>query len=310
MAERFEQLLLPETIDRAWRELSTDRAVWDLGLPRSEMERHLLLHILRLVDEVRNAHYRPAPLRRFAIAKADGRQRVLSTLCLRDKLLQKAAQIVLEPAAERIFHHDSFAYRPRRSVEQALRRARERIGCGLCWLVDADIKRFFDSIPIKPLRARLKAFVADRELMRLIDLWLDLGVSHGSFFSAPRGIAQGAILSPLFCNLYLDDFDQAMERNKVPLVRYADDFLLFAADEAQARRALAYAGDVLRQLDLELHPDKTRITQSGPHITFLGESLPKYKPARHQAPSKPSTASRQRALLRRKRPATRQAPGS
>lgn len=277
MAERFDQLLAPETLDRAWRALSTDHAVWELGLPRSEMERHLLLHILRLIDDLRTGRYRPAPLRRFAIAKADGRQRVLSALCLRDKLLQKAAQILLEPAAERIFHHDSYAYRPRRNVEAALRRARERIGCGLHWLVDADIRSFFDSIPIKPLRARLKTFVADRELMRLIDLWLDLGASHASFFSTPRGIAQGAILSPLFCNLYLDHFDQAMERRKVPLVRYADDFLLFAADETQARQALDYAGDVLRQLDLDLHPDKTRITRAGPHVNFLGEPLPSPK---------------------------------
>ncbi len=301
MAERFDQLLAPETLDRAWRELSTDHAVWELGLPRAQMERHLLLHVLQLIDDVRTGRYRPAPLRRFAIAKADGRQRVLSTLCLRDKLLQKAAQIVLEPAAERIFHHDSFAYRPRRNVALALRRARERIGCGLYWLVDADIKTFFDSIPVKPLRARLKTFVADRDLMRIIDLWLDLGVSHASFFNAPRGIAQGAILSPLFCNLYLDKFDQAMERNKVPMVRYADDFLLFAADEAQARRALAYAADVLRQLDLELHPDKTRVTKSGPHVTFLGESLPSYKPAAAKTSKKPRTAQPRRAQIRSKR---------
>ena len=307
MAERFEQLLTPETLDRAWRELSTDHAVWELGLPRSEMERHLLLHILKLIDDVRTGRYRPAPLRRFAIAKANGGQRVLSTLCLRDKLLQKATQIVLEPAAEQIFHHDSFAYRPRRNVDLALRRARERIGCGLHWLVDADIRSFFDSIPIKPLRTRLKAFVADRELMRLIDLWLDLGVSHASFFNAPRGIAQGAILSPLFCNLYLDEFDQAMERNKVPLVRYADDFLLFAADEAQARRALDYARDVLRQLDLELHPDKTRVTQSGPHVAFLGEQLPTFNPPRPKTPPKQRVDKPNRAPKRKTQPLGRTA---
>lgn len=277
MGDRFQHLLSAETLDRAWRELSSDHAIWDIGLPRSEMERHLLLHVLRLIDDVRSGRYRPAPLRRFAIAKADGRQRVLSALCLRDKLLQKAVQILLEPSAEQCFHHDSFAYRPRRNVQMALQRVRERIGCGLHWLVDADIKSFFDSIPIKPLRARLKTFVGDRELMQLVDRWLDLGVSHASFLSTPRGIAQGAILSPLFCNLYLDDFDQAMDRRNVPFVRYADDFLLFAENEDSARQALEYARDILRQLELDLHPEKTRVTRSGPHVTFLGESLPVYK---------------------------------
>jgi RNA-directed DNA polymerase len=167
----------------------------------------------------------------------------------------------------------------------ALRRARERIACGLHWLVDADIRSFFDSIPIKPLRARLKAFIKDRELMAPVDLWLDLGASHASFFSATRGIAQGAILSPLFCNLYLHEFDKALHAKKVPFVRYADDFLLFANDERGARRAHDYAAELLRRLDLDLNAEKTRITRSGPHVTFLGERLPSYnaKKARKRA---------------------------
>lgn len=283
MAELFERMLSPEVLNHAWRELRSDHAVWEPGLPRSEMERHLLLHLLHLLGDVHQGRYRPAALRRFPIAKADGRQRVLSALSLRDKFLQKAAQIVLEPAAERLFHHDSYAYRPRRNVEMALTRARERIACGLHWLADADIRSFFDSIPIKPLRQRLKAFIADRDLMRLVDLWLDLGTSQASFFSTPRGVAQGAILSPLFCNLYLHDFDTALHREKVPFVRYADDFLLFAGTEQDARRALDYAAKVLQGLDLELHPDKTRITQAGPHVIFLGEPLPRFRPAAPKA---------------------------
>ena len=280
MAERMRRMLSPEILDRAWRALSTDHAVWEPGMSRAEIERRQLYHLLTLVEDVRAGRYRPAPLRKFTVAKADGRQRVLSALALRDKLLQKAAQIVLEPDAERRFHHDSYAYRPRRNVDMALTRARERIACGLHWLVDADIKSFFDSIPIKPLRRSLKGFVGDARLMALIDQWLDLGTSHASFFSTPRGIAQGAILSPMFCNLYLDAFDRAMDARKVPFVRFADDFLLFADSEKGARKALDYAGEVLRGLDLELHPDKTRVTRAGPHVTFLGETLPRFKGAK------------------------------
>ncbi len=227
MAELFEQMISPEVINQAWRVLRSDHAVWEPGLRREEMERDLPLHLLRLVADLHSGNYRPAPLRRFPIAKADGRRRVLSALTLRDKLIQKAAQIVLEPDAERLFHHDSFGYRPRRSVEMALRRARERITCGLDWLVDADIRSFFDSIPIKPLRKHLHVF------------------------------------------------DQAMESKKVPFVRYADDFLLFSATKEEARRALDYAGRIMKDLDLELNMDKTQITRSGPHVTFLGERLPR-----------------------------------
>ena len=267
-------------VNRAWRTLRSDHAVWEPGMSRSEMEHNLLLHVLRLLEEAHDGRYRPAALRRFPIAKANGKQRVLSALCLRDKLLQKAAQIVLEPDAERLFHHDSFAYRPRRSVEMALRRAREHIACGLHWLGDADIRSFFDSIPIKPLRQRLKGFVKDRELMGLIDQWLELGTSGASFFSTPRGIAQGAILSPLFCNLYLHELDQALQHKSVPFVRYADDFLLFAANEQSAKRALEYAARVLQGIGLELNAEKTRVTCSGPHVEFLGEPLPAYRPVK------------------------------
>jgi group II intron reverse transcriptase/maturase len=278
MAELFERMLSPEVINRAWREFSSDHAVWEPGMPRREMEPNLLLHLLRLLAEVRGGGYRPAPLRRFPIAKADGKQRILSALCLRDKLLQKAAQIVLEPSAEQLFHHDSYAYRPRRNVQMALDTTRQRVACGLYWLVDADIRSFFDSIPIKPLRQRLKRFVKDAELMALIDQWLDLGTSHASFFATPRGIAQGAILSPLFCNLYLHELDLALHQKKLPFVRYADDFLLFAADEQGARRALDYVANMLEKLDLELNAEKTRVTQSGPHVAFLGGRLPSYNP--------------------------------
>jgi len=304
MGERFDRLISAEVLDEAWRALSTDKAIWELGLPRAEMERHFVLHLLRLVQDLRAGRYRPAPLRRFPIAKADGRQRILSALCLRDKLVQKAAQIVLEPEAEAIFHHDSFGYRPRRNLQMALERARERIACGLHWLVDADIRSFFDSIPIKPLRQRLSRFVRDRELMRLIDLWLDLGVSQASFLATHRGISQGAILSPLFCNLYLHEFDQALHESKVPFVRYADDFLLFTATEADAKRALDLAAKLLDRLDLELNHDKTRVTESGPHVTFLGEALPRYRPARPKDRDRKDkrAANPVRGLLRKKSP--------
>jgi retron-type reverse transcriptase len=208
----FEQVLTPETLNRAWKALSGDHAVWDAGVPRADMERDALRHILTLRDEVAAGCYRPAPLRRFSIAKADGRQRVLTALCLRDKLLQKAVQLVLEPRAERLFHHDSYAYRPRRNVEMAMDRARERIRCGLHWLVDADIQSFFDTIPHGPLKRRIQRFVRDKALTALIHRWVDVGVAHTSLLGKARGIPQGAILSPLFCNLYLHAFDEALAR--------------------------------------------------------------------------------------------------
>ncbi len=283
MPKPLDEILSPEILNRAWKALFTDHAIWDAGIPRSEMERNLLLHILTLRDDVAAGHYRPAPLRRFAVAKGDGKQRVLSALCLRDKLLQKAVQLVLEPRAERLFHHDSYGYRPRRHVSMALERTRERVRCGLHWLVDADIKGFFDNIPLKPLRRCVRDFVADARLMGLIDQWLDGGAAHTSFLATHRGIPQGAILSPLFCNLYLHTFDSALDAAKIPFVRYADDFLLFTADKGDAERALEFARRRLDALDLQLNAEKTRVVPSSPDVVFLGQPLPRAgKPARLQ----------------------------
>ncbi|WP_295888538.1 reverse transcriptase domain-containing protein [uncultured Thiohalocapsa sp.] len=270
----FQQVLAPDTLNRAWKALSTDHAVWDAGIPRADMERDALRHILTLRDEVAFGRYRPAPLRRFSIAKADGRRRVLTALCLRDKLLQKAVQLVLEPRAERLFHHDSYAYRPRRNVDMALERTRERIRCGLHWLVDADIHGFFDNIPHGPLKRCIERFVRDKPLTALIHQWIDAGAAHTSLLGKARGIPQGAILSPLCCNLYLHPFDAALADRHIPFVRYADDFLLFTETEAQAQAALVVAEQALRGLDLDLHPQKTRVVRSHPQVEFLGQRLP------------------------------------
>lgn len=274
MSAGLDAVLDPDNLNRAWRRLRGDKAVWLPGLPRAEMERDLLRHLLTLIEEVRDARYRPAPLRRFTVRKPDGRQRVLSAFCLRDKLLQRAVLQVLGPRIEPTLHAYSFAYRPGLNVELALRQARQHIGAGLDWLVDADIRRFFDRIPHRPLLKALKTHIPERDLRRLLEQWLDAGSPADSLFSARRGIPQGAITSPLLCNLYLDPFDCALARHNIPAVRYADDFLLFTPGKDTADRALVLAATELTRLDLELHPDKTRVVRAGPSVIFLGQPLP------------------------------------
>lgn len=295
MGALLDQMLAPATLDAAWRRLRGDHAVWAPGLSRAQMEPHFVEHLLRLRDEVRAGRYQPAPLRHFPVLKADGKLRVLSALTLRDKLLQRAALCVLEPKVEALLHPDSFAYRPGRNVEQAHGRACERIRCGFDWLVDADIRGFFDNIPQAPLRKRLQQLIGDRELLRLCDQWLAQGDSRASLFSARRGISQGAILSPLFCNLYLDALDRGLHAAHLPFVRYADDFLVFTPDQPSAQRAHALTARLLRRLGLELHPNKSRVTRAGPHVVFLGKSLPAYRP-----PAKATAAKAHKGATRRK----------
>lgn len=274
MAELLEQTLSPAVMNSAWRRLSSDKTVWVPGLPRWDMERHLVRHILELVDDVRTGRYRPAPIRQFTITKGDGKKRVLSALSLRDKLLQRAVLTVLEPMAEALFHNDSFGYRPGRNTDLAIQRVRERVQCGLTWLVDADIQSFFDSIPHRELVKILRKTIPDRQLLDLIELWLAESGSVQGFMGRRRGILQGAVISPLLCNLYLHQFDTALAGRNIPFVRFADDFLLFAPDKNRAERAMHFGGKKLEELGLVLHPEKTAVVQSSGKLSFLGHRLP------------------------------------
>lgn len=273
-ATLLEDAMAPAALDRAWRKLKGEHTPWSPTVSREEAQRHLMRYLLECRQQVLDGAYRPQPLRQFTLRKPDGRQRVITAQYLQDKLVQRALLTVLEPRAERLFHDDSFAYRPQRNVAQALAKVRERIRIGLDWLVDADIEAFFDSIPHRPLIRVLDDFIDDRRAMRLISRWLDQGAHVRSLLSTPRGIAQGAILSPLFCNLYLHSYDQALDKAKIPFVRFADDFLCFAPTRDAAQRAHDYAERALARLDLRLHPTKTQVVRSSREICFLGEPLP------------------------------------
>lgn len=278
----LDQAMAPENLNQAWRRLKCEHTPWSPQVSRDELQWHLMRHLLECRQQVLDGDYRPLPLRQFPVPKPDGRMRVITAQYLQDKLVQRAVLTVLEPRAERLFSDDSYAYRPGRNVEQALAKARERIRIGQDWLVDADIEKFFDSIPHRPLLKTLNAFIDDARAMKLIARWLDQGAHVKSLLATPRGIAQGAILSPLFCNLYLHGFDTALERAKIPFVRFADDFLLFAPAQAQADQARDYAERQLERLGLRIHPDKTRVVRSSPEVKFLGETLP--NPARPGSP--------------------------
>ena len=273
-ASVLQQAMSPEVLNQSWRRLQKEHTPWSSTVNRDELQRHLLKYILKTREQVLNGQYSPQALRQFALKKPDGRQRIISAQYLQDKLLQRALMIVLEPRAEAMFHNDSYAYRPRRSVIMAVTKAKERIKIGQDWLVDADIKSFFDEIPHKPLIKTLRRFINDTEAMKLIEKWLKTGAHHSSLLGKRKGISQGAILSPLFCNLYLHAFDSALSKANIPFVRYADDFLLFTNSEENAHNAKDFAVKQLAKLGLKIHPQKTRIARSNKSIIFLGKHLP------------------------------------
>lgn len=294
MGELLKKAASPEVLNQAWKKLKKDKAMWSQGISRPEMEQNFVYHLTKLSNELSSNKYRPAEVRMFPVAKADGKKRIISALTLRDKLAQKAVLNVLNPLGEEIFHHDSFGYRPGRSIDRAMDRVNEHLSCGYIWLVDADIKSFFDNIPHKSLKKSLKRIIPDKELLDLVNQWLDIGAPRTGVLGKRRGIPQGGVLSPFLCNVYLTWFDNYLSDKNLPFVRFADDFLVFCPNKGTAEKARTFISKGLQKLDLQLNEKKTRVVKSGPNVVFLGRKLPGFQTSKTSQNRKSKKRSRVR----------------
>jgi len=271
----LEKASSPEVLNASWKRFANDKAAWAPGIPKYKMEQNFIYHITKLANELRNGAYKPDPVRYFTVNKGDGKNRIISAYTLRDKLAQRAVLTVLEPIGEKYFHHDSFGYRPGRSIDMALSRVRQYMLCGMKWVIDADISNYFDNIPHKTLIKSIKALIKDRATTNLIKVWLDAGTFKKGFLASSKGIPQGAVISPFLCNVYLTKWDIEMAKNNLPFVRFADDFLVFAKSKKSAESAYNYVEKSLNKMGLALNYDKTKVVSCGPNVTFLGRRLPK-----------------------------------
>jgi group II intron reverse transcriptase/maturase len=226
-------------------------------------------------------------LRRVPTAKADGGERVLGIPSVRDRIAQTAATLVLSPLFDREFEDVSFGYRRRRSVRQAVARVRRHYQDGYHWVVDADIDDFFERVEHRGVLARVRKSVQEREVLRLITEWLKAPWWDGRrCVQRARGLPQGAPISPLLANLYLDQLDQELLRRNMRLVRFADDFLVLCKDRPRALKALEITRSLLNSLNLSLDRRKSRITHFNTGFRYLGHlfvrSLVLPSPARAQ----------------------------
>lgn len=240
-----------------------------------QIEAHKSQTIAKLEQELRASQYKPQAVKRVWIPKpGSNEKRPLGVPTLRDRIVQGALLHVMEPIFERDFAPQSYGFRPGKGCKDALRRVEELLKGGSYWVVDADLKAYFDTIPQERLMDRIREKIADGRVLKLLEQMLQAGVMDSAKGWQPteQGTPQGAVISPLLSNIYLDGLDWQMAKRGFEMVRYADDFIVLCSSQEQAEEALEQVRRWVEDNGLTLHPIKTRLvdaSQAG-GFDFLG----------------------------------------
>jgi RNA-directed DNA polymerase len=257
----IDKVCAPRTLEAAWEHVRSNGGSG--GVDRQTVEQfevELERRLRELSEDLKTGRYRPQPVRRVYIPKPDGKQRPLGIPTVRDRVVQGALRLVLEPIFEKEFSERSYGFRPGRGAKDALRRVDGLLASGGRYVVDADLKSYFDTIPHEGLMAAVRTRVADGRVLALIEMFLKAGIMEDLREHRPTaGTPQGGVISPLLANIYLHPLDQMMAEAGHEMIRYADDFVVLCTNEGEAQAALEKVRGWVTAAGLELHPEKTRL---------------------------------------------------
>jgi len=271
----IDKLARPSTLEAAWRKVARNKG--SAGVDGQSIERFARQaerYLTELSSRLTDGSYRPLPVKRVEIPKGGGKTRPLGIPVVKDRIVQTALKMVIEPIFEVQFRPGSYGFRPGRHCKEALREVDRLVKDGHTWVVDADLASYFDTIPHDRLMTLVEASISDGRVLTLIEAFLRQDIMNGiERWQPTTGTPQGAVISPLLANLYLHPLDCLMERSGRRMVRYADDFVILCRSETEAQAALREVQAWVVENGLTLHPDKTRIgdcQQPGQGFDFLG----------------------------------------
>jgi RNA-directed DNA polymerase len=271
----IDKVYAPQTLIAAWQRVARNRGA--AGIDQMSVERFRVnaeCYLTELGEALSENSYRPQAVRRVHIPKGKGKTRPLGIATVKDRIVQTALKLVMEPIFEHEFLPVSYGFRPQRSCKAALRVVDQALKAGYTWVVDADLQSYFDTIPKLPLIALVEEKIGDGRVIELLTRYVDQDVMEGMKRWTPvAGTPQGSVISPLLSNLYLHDLDKMLSEADGKYVRFADDFVVMCRTRQAAEAMLAKVRAWVEANGLGLHPDKTHVgncMEKGQGFEFLG----------------------------------------
>ena len=271
----IDKVYRPQTLKAAWHKVKGNAGAAGVdGQSVKQFGWRAESYLAELEQTLKAEEYQPEPIKRVEIPKAGGKKRPLGIPAVKDRIVQTALKLVIEPIFEREFEESSYGFRPQRSAKDALREVDELIRQGYTHVVDADLESFFDTIPHAALMRQIEERISDGRVLELIGLFLSQDIIHGMKRWTPTGgTPQGAVVSPLLANIYLHPLDRQMKQQGYRMVRYADDFVVLCRTAQRAQAVLEEVKSWVEQNGLRLNADKTHVgdcRQAGQGFEFLG----------------------------------------